>query len=228
MTDRLPKALIPVAGQPFAHYQLDWLARQGVRRVVFSLGHLGDMIRNFVGDGGFWGLEITYVDEGDRPRGTAGAVRLAIDAGVMEDGFFVLYGDSYLPIELAPVWRASDLGRRPLMTVYRNDGRWDESNVMFQDGRVELYEKGRTDAAALGMRYIDYGLSVLNQGVVVEQVPGGATADLGQVFRRLSRDGELVGFEVFERFHEIGSARGLADLEAYLAAHPAGRETPVE
>ena len=223
MTDRLPKSLIPVAGQPFAHYQLDWLARQGVRRVVFSLGHLGDMIRHFVGNGGRWGLEITCVDEGDRPRGTAGAVRLAIDSGVMDEGFFVLYGDSYLPIELAPVWRASDLGRHPLMTVYRNDGRWDESNVVYRDGRVDFYEKG-PDAAALGPHHIDYGLSVLTRGAVVEQVPAGATADLGQVFQRLSQDGELLGFEVFERFYEIGSAQGLVDFEAYLAA----RETSVD
>ncbi len=224
MTDRLPKALIPVAGQPFAHFQLDRLARQAVRRVVFSLGHLGDNIRDFVGDGGRWGLEIAYVDEGERARGTAGAVRLAIDSGAMDEGFFVLYGDSYLPIELAPVWRASDLGRNPLMTVYRNDGRWDESNVVYRDGRVEVYEKGRADTAALGMHHIDYGLSVLTQSAVVEQVPGGASADLGQVFRRLSQEGELLGFEVFERFYEIGSARGLADLEAYLAA----RETSVD
>ncbi len=228
MTDRLPKALIPVASQPFVHYQLDWLARQGVRRVVFSLGHLGDLIRYFVGNGGRWGLEITCVDEGDRLRGTAGAIRLAIDKGVMEEGFFVLYGDSYLSIELAPVWRASDLGRKPLMTVYRNDDRWDESNVMFRDGRVAHYEKECPDATALGMRHIDYGLSVLTQAAVVEHVPAGAAADLGAVFQRLSQDGELLGHEVFERFYEIGSTQGLAALEAYLAAHPPGREPPVD
>ncbi|MDP6786196.1 MAG: NTP transferase domain-containing protein [Rhodospirillales bacterium] len=225
MTDRLPKALIPVAGQPFVHYQLKWLAGQGVRRVVLALGHLGDHIRDFVGDGRRWGLEITCIDEGDRLRGTAGAIRLAIDEGVMDKGFFVLYGDSFLPIELALVWRASQRGERPLMCVYRNDGRWDESNVVYRDGRVELYEKGRDDAAALGMRHIDYGLSVLTRDAVADQVPTGATADLDAVFQHLIQGGGLLGFEVFERFHEIGSAQGLADLEAYLAANP---EPPVD
>jgi NDP-sugar pyrophosphorylase family protein len=220
MTDRLPKALIPVAGQPFAHYQLNWLARRGVHRVVFALGHLGDHIRNFVGDGRRWGLEITCVDEGDRLLGTAGAIRLAIDEGVMDKGFFVLYGDSFLPIELAPVWQASRRGECPLMTVFRNDGRWDESNVVFRDGRVAHYEKGRTDAAALGMRYIDYGLTVLTREAVANQVPAGAAADLGAVFQRLSQDGVLLGHEIFERFYEIGSAEGLAALEAYLAENP--------
>ena len=217
MTERLPKALIAVAGQPFAHYQLDWLAGQGVRRVVYSLGHLGHLIRDFVGDGRDWGLEITCVDEGNDLLGTAGAIRLAIDKGVMDEGFFVLYGDSFLPIALAPVWRASHWGAHPLMTVYRNDGRWGESNVIYRDGRVALYEKGRR-AAALGMRHIDYGLTVLTRGAVVERVPAEATADLGAVFNRLSRDGGLLGYEVFERFYEIGSAEGLAALEDFLAA----------
>ena len=228
LTERLPKALIPVADVPFVHHQLDWLARQGVRRVVLSLGYLAHLIRDFVGDGHKWGLEITCIDEGDRLRGTAGAIRLAIDKSMMDEGFFVLYGDSFLPIELAPVWRASHWGSLPLMTVYCNDGRWDESNVMYRDGRVALYEKG-PDAAALGVRHIDYGLSVLTQKVVVDQIPAGATADLSQMYQRLSREGGLLGYEVFERFYEIGSADGLAALEAYLAKKSsAGWDTPVD
>src|SRR3990167_194217 len=100
MTERLPKSLIPVNGVPFAHYQLDRLAQQGVRKAVFAVGYLGDMIRDFVGDGGRWGLEVAWVDEGKRLRGTAGAIRFAVDEGVMDDEFMVLYGDSYPLIKL--------------------------------------------------------------------------------------------------------------------------------
>ena len=102
----LPKTLLPVLGRPFADHQLRWLAAAGVARIVYAIGHQGTAIREFVGDGGDWGLDVVYSDEGDAGLGTAGALRLAVDRGVMDEGFLVLYGDSYLPIDLAPVWRA--------------------------------------------------------------------------------------------------------------------------
>lgn len=214
----IPKTLIEVSGRPFAAHQLSWLAAQGVREVVYAIGHLGDQVRAFVGDGARWGLSVTYVEDGVAPKGTAGAIRGALDAGLLGRGFLVLYGDSYLPIEIEPVWRASSHGAVPLMTVFRNDGRWDSSNVRFEDGRIVLYEKGRPDAAAMGMRHIDYGLSVLTRDVIEEVVLPGAVADLSGVLHRLSVEGRLTGLEVSTRFYEIGSPQGLADLESHLSA----------
>ena len=216
VTETVAKALIPVCGRPFADYQLTWLASQGVKRVVYAIGHKGDQIRDFVGDGGRWGLNVAYSDEGETGRGTGGAVRLAVDHGLLADGFLVLYGDSYLSIDIDAVWAASDGGAKPLMCVLRNKGRWDASNAVLKDGHVTCYEKDRVDAAAIGMDYIDYGLSVLNGDIVRETIPAGATFDLAQVHRRLAETGELLGFEATERFYEIGSPEGLADLEAYL------------
>ncbi len=223
-TGRLPKALIPVNGIPFAHYQLDWLSRHGVGRVIYSIGHMAGKIRDFVGDGSSWRLHITCVDEGETLLGTAGTIRLAIDKGLMDEGFFVLYGDSYLPVELAPIWEASNFGAAPLMSVYRNDGRWDKSNVIFDGSRVVLYEKGRKDAAAIGMRHIDYGLSVLTRQAIVAATGGGEPAGLAPLFNRLSRAGGLLGYEVTERFYEVGSLQGLADLQDHLSALALGRE----
>ena len=218
LTRRLPKTLLPVLGRPFAEYQLGWLADQGVRDVVYCIGFLGDQVRAFVGDGGRWGLRVGYVDEGSRLMGTGGALRLAAEAGVLDPGFLVLYGDSYLPIDIAPVWQASRLGRDPLMAVLRNRGSWDASNVIFRDGRVRHYEKGRPDAAAIGMEHIDYGLSVLPREVVATMIPADRPHDLAALHAELSRQGRLGGFEVTQRFYEIGSPAGLRDLEAHLAA----------
>lgn len=217
LADGLPKSLISVAGRPFIDHQLEWLAAGGVDQVVISIGHRGAAIRAFVGDGGRWGLTVVCIDEGGDLLGTGGAVRLAVDRGVMAPGFFVLYGDSYLDVELSRVWAAADAGRKPLMTVFHNRGRWDRSNVVFRDGRVEMFEKGRDDAAEIGMDYIDYGLSVLTTKVVDERIEPGRPTDLAEVYHRLSRDGGLLGFEATRRFHEIGSPEGLADLEAHLA-----------
>jgi NDP-sugar pyrophosphorylase family protein len=218
-TEEIPKALLPVAGRPFADWQLRHLAEQGVERVLYSVGYRGEMIRDHVGDGSRWGLQITYVDEGEHLRGTAGALRLAHDLGELEPAFSVLYGDSYLPVAMAGVERAWEAAAEPaLMTVFRNEDRWDASNAILRDGRVVLYDKSRPAERVEEMHWIDYGLSVLTSELLAGCVPAGEVADLADLLRGLSLDGELAGLEVSERFYEGGSEEGIAELEAYLAA----------
>ena len=211
-----PKALMQVNGVPFLHHQLTHLAREDVTHVILSIGYKGDMIRDYVGKGDKWGLRVTFVDEGDHLRGTGGAVRLAVDTVPLKGGFFVLYGDSYLPISFPPLWAASRQGNIPLMSVFENAGRFDQSNVIFKNGQITLYEKGHNDAAAIGMRYIDYGLGVLTPDTVREFIPPEKKGDLSLVYDGLVKAGRLKGFEVTTRFYEIGSPQGLAELEAYL------------
>jgi NDP-sugar pyrophosphorylase family protein len=220
LTDTMPKALLPVRGRPFVAHQLGWLRDQGVERVLFCIGYRGDQLREFVGDGRAWELSARYVDEGDELRGTAGALRLAHDEGALEDSFFVLYGDSYLPVELEPIWRAFAASGAPaLMAVFRNENRWDASNVKYADGRVLEYDKGKAGSA--GFEWIDYGLSVLSRDLVAERIPPREETDLADLYRELSRDGVLAGFEVRERFYEVGSPDGLRELEQLLAARGA-------
>jgi NDP-sugar pyrophosphorylase family protein len=219
----LPKALIPIAGEPFAHHQLTLLARAGVREIVYCIGHRGEAIRAFVGNGERWGLQVRYVDEGQALRGTAGALRLALDAGALAPSFLVLYGDSYLRVDYGAVWAAfRRSGKAGLLTVFRNEQRWDASNVLFEDGTVVLYDKHRRDPRAKDLAYIDYGLAALARGTVESYVPSGEVADLADLYQRLSLAGELAGFEATQRFYEIGSPTGLEDLRKHLAAEAAG------
>lgn len=218
VTGDLPKMLVPVRGEPFAHHQLAWLAAQGVASVLLSIGHHGAAIREFVGDGARWGLSVTYVDEGERLRGTGGALRLALDQGALPERFLLLYGDSYLPLDLAPVEDAFVRSGLPaLMTVLHNEDRWDRSNARYGNGRVTLYHKGHPDPASAGLRFVDYGLSVLRRDIVAEVAGDGAVSDLAELFHRLSVEGRLAGHEVGKRFFEVGSPLGLRDLEAHLA-----------
>ena len=213
-----PKALLPVAGRPFIDHQLELLAGRGVTDVVICTGYGGADVRSHVAGRAPRGLAVRLVDEGDTLRGTAGALRLALDESALAPSFAVLYGDSYLPIELEPVWDAFRASRLPaLMTVLRNDDRWDTSNAIVADGRVVLYDKGGSDPRAAERSWIDYGLSVLEAQVVSERVPAGAVADLADLYRDLSLAGDLAAFEVEERFYEIGSPRGLEELERYFA-----------
>jgi NDP-sugar pyrophosphorylase family protein len=219
VTDTIPKALVPVAGRPFVDHQLAWLARDGVTDVVFCIGHLGDRIAEHVGDGSAHGLRVSYVDEGSDLRGTGGALRLAYDEGALAPVFAVLYGDSYLAVDVAQVRREFDEHEAPaLMTVFRNEGRFDASNARLEDGWVVRYEKGLADPAAAGMHYIDYGLSILDRDAVLADVPPGAVADLATLYTRLAAERRLAGREVAERFYEVGSPSGLAELEAHLFA----------
>jgi NDP-sugar pyrophosphorylase family protein len=210
----VPKTLLPIAGTPFAAWQLSWLARSGIDSVVYCVGYLGQMIRDHVGDGASWGLSVRYVDEGDHLRGTAGALRLAYDEKALERDFLVLYGDSWLQVDPAGVLRAARERREPaLMTVFRNDGRWDGSNVVLDGTRIARYAKGLTPPPPQ-MRWIDYGLLPFRRAVIGERVPAGTPADLAPVCSKLADDGLLAGFEVSQRFYEIGSVAGREELES--------------
>jgi N-acetyl-alpha-D-muramate 1-phosphate uridylyltransferase len=213
----VPKSLVPVRGVPFIDYQLSWLARQGIHDVVLTIGYLGEKIIEHVGDGSRWNLRVRYSDEGSALQGTGGAIRQALAQDLLEEAFFILYGDSFLPIAFAPVWAASGSGHHPTLTVFRNEEKWDRSNTIFADGKIVLYQKGRSDAAAIGMRHIDYGLSVLPRELIRNLVAPQGPADLADTYHRLSVQQRLRGFEVQERFYEIGSPDGLRDFEDYAS-----------
>jgi NDP-sugar pyrophosphorylase family protein len=219
LTDAIPKALIPAGGKPFVDHQLGWLADHGVTDVVLSIGYRGDLLRDHVGDGGRFGVRVRYVDEGSELRGTAGALRLALAEGALEESFLVTYGDSFLPVDFAAVHAAFVRASKPaLMTVYRNDGRWDASNVIFEGGAVVLYDKHHRVRPASDFPFIDYGLMAFARRTIADEVPSAGKADLADLLHALSRRGELAGMEVGERFYEIGSPAGLEDFAQWLRA----------
>jgi NDP-sugar pyrophosphorylase family protein len=212
MTDRIPKSLLSIAGQPFIFHQLDLLRSQGVDRVVLCVGHLGDQIRAAVGDGRTLGLAIDYSFDGAELLGTGGALKQALS--LLGDKFFVLNGDSYLPCSFAPIQSAYEAAQRPgLMTVLRNDNRWDKSNVLFRNGELIEYDK---KSPHLDMLHIDFGLYVLSSDVFLTYGES-RVIDLADICHELSKNGQLAALEVSERFYEVGSPRGIRDAEAYLS-----------
>jgi NDP-sugar pyrophosphorylase family protein len=210
-TEKIPKSLIPVAGQPFLAHQLRLLQSAGVRKVVLCVGYRGEMIEQDFGDGRNFGVELSYSFDGPELLGTGGALKKALP--LLGQRFLVLYGDSYLPIDYAAPARAFVAsGKLGLMTVFRNQGRWDTSNVWFQDGAIKSYSKKERTPE---MQYIDYGLGILDSKALAPW-PDGKVFDLADVYRDLISRNELAGFEVEQRFYEIGSPEGLAELDAML------------
>ncbi|HEY2817072.1 MAG TPA: nucleotidyltransferase family protein [Casimicrobiaceae bacterium] len=213
ITATIPKSLVQVAGEPFVVHQLRYLRKQGVSRVVLCVSYLGEQIVDVAGDGSAFGLDVGYSHDGPELLGTGGALKRALS--LLGDSFFVLYGDSYLPIDFGEVERSFFSAASPaLMTVLRNEDRWDKSNVRYEKGVIFEYNKRKPDTR---MEHIDYGLSVVS-GEALVPYPDASPFDLADVFHDLSAAGRLAGFEVFERFYEIGSPQGLTETADYLAS----------
>ena len=211
-TETIPKALIEINGEPFLAHQLRLLAAGGIRRVTMCIGYRGEMIQAWAGDGRRFGLEVTYAADGPQLRGTAGAIAQA--RPLLGEKFLVLYGDSYLPCDYRAVAQAfEESGKLALMTVFDNRDRWDASNVAFARGRILAYSKKQRTPE---MHYIDYGLGAFHAAAFDEIPPTGAH-DLADLYQALLARDELAGFEVAERFYEIGSFDGIQELSEYLA-----------
>jgi NDP-sugar pyrophosphorylase family protein len=212
MTNSTPKSLVEIVGEPFLAHQLRLIRASGIREVVLCCGFCGDQIEDFAGNGCEFDLSITYSHDGERPLGTGGALRAALP--LLGRRFLVMYGDSWLTEPIKPIWRAFlKSGKPALMTVFRNDNRWGESNVDYSHGLVRRYDKDHPCAA---MRYIDYGLEALDASVVGSwRVPA---FDLADVWPELVPFSLLAGYETAGRFYEIGSFPGLRETEDALVA----------
>jgi N-acetyl-alpha-D-muramate 1-phosphate uridylyltransferase len=212
ITSSIPKSLVEVKGEPFIVHQLRLLRANQIERAVVCVGYLGEMIREAIGEGSVQGVQINYAFDGSTPRGTAGAIKNALP--LLGEAFFVLYGDSYLPCDYRAVQTAFlEGGKQGLMTVFRNEGLFDKSNVEFDDGAIVAYEKKNP---TVRMHYIDYGLGVF-QASAFGEIPDGVAYDLAAIYQDLLKRGQLAGFEIKQRFYEIGSLQGLQDTAEFLA-----------
>lgn len=211
MVKDTPKPLLEVAGEPFLVHQLRILASHGATDAVVCVGYLGEQIESRIGRE-CCGIRLRYSYDGPRLIGTLGAIRKA--APLLGPRFLVLYGDTYLRIDYAAAaaaWRAS--GLPAMMTVLRNEGAWDTSNVVFDGRLVTEYDKRRPRPE---MAWIDYGLSALDHSALT--AVDDSVTDLSDLYHRLASDRQLFGFAASERFYEIGTPAAFAETSAFLAS----------
>lgn len=210
-TRTIPKTLLEVAGRPFIHHQLALLKRKGITNVVICAGYLGEQTREFLKDGSGLGLKINYSFDGEPLLGTGGALRKAVP--LLGDLFWVTYGDTYLDTDYGAILDYFHAHNRPgLMVVFKNENRWDKSNVLYSGGQILNYEKKNPTP---DMKHIDYGLAILRSEALVE-IPAGEAFDLADLYGCLLNRGQMLGYEVRQRFYEIGSREGLQETRKYL------------
>jgi NDP-sugar pyrophosphorylase family protein len=206
------KCLIPINGIPFIDYQLKYLSNNGITKIVLSVGHLAEQVRDYVQDGSKWDLHIEYIEDGKVLLGTGGAVRKAFDAGMLDEEFLIIYGDSFLPINIDWVcWHFSEQSLPALMTIYHNENKLDISNAIYENGFVLKNSKPKSD-----FTHIDYGLTILNRNIIKDYIPTDQKYDLSTLFHQLSIDKKLAGYIINERFYEIGSPAGLQDFTDWI------------
>lgn len=224
ITEKVPKLLIEVAGEPFFSHQIRLLKASGLTRLVLCVGHLGDKIVELYGDGAKWGVQIEYSFDGPKLLGTGGALIQALPR--LGESFYVLYGDSYLPIDYRAVGEFfTRSGKLGLMTVYENRELYDASNVWFESGEIKVYDKKNKVPQ---MKHIDYGLGMF-RAEAFRGFPRDAVVDLAEVQKALVARHELAGLEISQRFYEIGSHAGLRELDDLLrksAGSPQGVGSP--
>lgn len=212
LTDKVPKSLVEIGEKSFLEHQLDFLKKAGIEDVVLCVGHLGEQIERYFGDGSKLGVNLKYSYEKERLLGTAGALKNA--ERLLQDPFFVMYGDSYLFIDFAAVTSYFDkMNKLGLMVVYKNYDRYGESNVVIEGNLVKQYSK---KDRAEGMVYIDYGASILRKQAL-ELVPQNQVYSLEGLFDQLIERKELLAYEVDKRFYQIGSPEGLEEFRRYIS-----------
>jgi NDP-sugar pyrophosphorylase family protein len=214
VTEKIPKALVELAGRPFIDHQLKLLDHNGIRRAVLCLGYRGEMVEAHLGDGSRLGMELLYSYDGEKLLGTGGALRRA--APLLGEVFWVMYGDSYMDIDYQTVLKDfADRDVLGMMTVLRNNNHWDRSNVVFRNGQLLRYDKREQTPE---MEHIDYGVALLRREAL-ERIPANEPYDLARLYSQLVAEGQMAGHEVTNRFYEIGTAQSLEEARKYLEGH---------
>lgn len=211
LTETVPKPMVTVAGKPFLEHEIELLRRSGIVRFVLCTGHLGDQVERHFRDGSRWGVEVKYSRDGPSLLGPAGALRKA--RPLLEERFFVTYGDAYLKMDYGALMRSLiACGRLGVMAVYKNHGRYGKSDVDVRDGMVVRYDKGER---ATGMEWVNFGVSALRRAAL-DLIPEGRACGEEEFYGALIRKGELAAYPVERRFYEIGTPASLAEAERFV------------
>ena len=209
-TKNHPKALLDIEGKPFIVRQLEYLSSQNIKKVIICAGYLGDQIQKVIGNGDAYNINVEYSFDGEVLLGTGGSIKKALNK--LDENFFILYGDSYLPISFKRVQEFFlKKNTSALMTIYKNESKFDKSNVYFKNKTI-IYNKDNPTAE---MKYIDYGLNLVNKKIF-KKFMNNDIFDLSEVFTYLSENSMLNVMEIYDRFYEVGSEKGLINTIDYF------------
>ena len=203
--------MIPIAGKPFLEHQITVLHQQSIQDIILCVGHLSEQIQNYFGDGEQFNVHLQYSHDGDTLLGPIGALKHA--EPLLNDVFFIMYGDSYLSVDFQHVYSTFLQHDKPaLMVVYKNKDKYDKSNLVVEENLIVQYGN---EQKTQKMMYIDYGTSILRKETL-ETIPRDTFYSTGMFFSDLIKKRQLLAFEAKKRFYHIGTQEALEELREYL------------
>jgi mannose-1-phosphate guanylyltransferase len=228
LTDKIPKALVPVAGRPMIDYPLLLLRHYGVREIIINLHHLGDQIEAYLKDGAKFGLKIGYSKE-EELLDTGGGLLKA--KPFLRDGpFIVINTDVLIDLPLAELIAFHEQKHSTATLVLRPDERADQFGSMEvdSDGRIGrfLHAKRPAAASSAGTKLMFTGVQILNPRVF-DYMPTGedphkfsTTKDTYP--RMLLEEEPLYGFRFEGLWQDLGTAERIKEIEERLDRGSAG------
>ena len=204
LTSRVPKPVVPLVGQPFISYMLEWLGSHGVDDIVISCGFLADGVRAVLGDGSQFGVRLCYVEEPE-PLGTGGALKYAED--LLDERFFMLNGDVLTDIDLtAQLAQHEQTGARATLALipvrdpsaYGLVRRRDDLSV------EEFLEKPGPDAT-IDTNLVNAGAYILERNVLDKMAPKGSVISIERDLFPSLVDNGLYGYRAKGYWLDIGT-----------------------
>jgi NDP-sugar pyrophosphorylase family protein len=218
LTNDIPKPMVSILGRPYLEYQIRYLRRFGFTDILILSGYLGYVIRDYFGDGKKYGVKIQYSEE-PAPLGTGGGLRHAKD--LLENEFMIVYGDSFLPIDLGQFAQDFKTAEKVGMVVVYDNSSEDttvKSNVRLEsDGLVVRYDKQAHDRS---LSHVEAGISAFQKRVLTFFSNEPVVSLEEQIFPRLIHDRQLMGWPTSQRFYDIGRPERLQIIEAFFMSHP--------
>ena len=223
-----PKALVPVAGRPFLEWQLDWLKRNGIVRVLLAAGHQADVLEAYLAARAPDGLDLVLSRE-PAPLGTGGALKF-VEPLLATDPVLVFNGDSLTPnLEFSTPWKTFFHTVEKTAEVFHTvENFFPRCGKLFvapiaEAGRYGTVESGADGCVTAFREKAERSAGFVNTGVyllpraLIAAIPAGKPVSIEtEIFPALAARRELVAIPAPPPLLDMGTPDGLAQMEAFL------------
>ena len=212
----IAKPMVPVAKKPVLQHIIETYSAQGIERFFITIGHLGNQIQDYFGNGSKWNIDIQYIIE-DRPLGTAGALRVL--QSKLSDPFWVIYGDTVSSISLKKM-RDFHLEKNAQLTllVHPNDHPYDSDLISYNSLKkiTEVHSKPHPPGVEFA-NCVNAAFYLMNPEIL-NKIPENISSDFGQdLFPNWINMFEMYAYNSTEYIKDMGKSERRKEVEeAYL------------
>ena len=215
-TETRPKPMVEVHGRPFLEYLVEMLREQGFSEVLLLLGYLPHVVQDHFGDGGRFGVRITYSVTAPEDLTTR---RLLVAREQLDSVFLLMYCDNYWPMQFDRLWEQYvSSGAPALTTVYSNKDRYSRDSVKVGvDGFMEIFDRSRTTP---GLQGVEISYAILRRDLLDRLTDPDLLIEEA-LYPQLTREKKLAAHVTDHRYYSVGSPERLPLTNAFLARRPA-------